>query len=87
MTNKLYEELDRFEQGMVDHLVGRFRYAHDDAVRLYNDYAPVLEHLQKHYSCEDYAVWIHQAKVNGLLPEQWIDRIRSLDHPAQGAGR
>jgi hypothetical protein len=82
MTTKAYEELDRFEQGMVEHLVDSMRYRQDDALHLYNEYAPVLELLQKHYNCEDYAVWMHQAKKNGLTPERWIERIRELERPA-----
>ena len=85
MTIKAYEELDRFEQGMVEHLVDKKKYRHEDAVRLCADYAPVLELLQKHYNCEDYADWVHDAQANGLTPERWIERIRELDRPAQSA--
>jgi len=82
MTTRTYEELDRFGQGIADHLIGRLRYGYDDAVRLLLDYAPVLELLQKHYNCEDYAEWIHQARANGLTPERWMEQIRELERPA-----
>ena len=82
MTTKAYEELDRFEQGMVEHLVDRFRYGHDDALRLLDEYAPVLEQLEKHYNCEDYAERLHEARANGLTPERWMERIRALERPA-----
>ncbi|WP_309120262.1 hypothetical protein [Paenibacillus sp.] len=82
MTISTYEELDRFGQGMAEHLVGRLRYGPDDAVRLLREYAPVLELLGKHYNCEDYAERIHEAHANGLTPERWIERIRELERPA-----
>ena len=85
MTIKAYEELDRFEQGIVEHLVDKKRYNHEDAVRLCAEYAPVLEQLQKHYNFEDYAEWIHEARANGLTPARWSDRIAELDRPAQSA--
>lgn len=84
MTTKVYEELDRFAQGMADHLVANLRYRHEDAIRLIDEYSPVLELLQKHYNCEDYAERLHEARTNGLTPERWIARIREIDRPARG---
>ena len=85
MTTKTYEEHNLFEQGMVEHLVDSLQYRRDDALRLVDEYAPVLERLKKHYNCEDYAKLVHEASENGLTPQRWIERINKLEQPAAAA--
>lgn len=87
MTTKAYEELDRFEQGMAEHLVKSLRYRQEDAIRMIDEYSPALSLLEKHYNCEDYAERLHEAHANGLTPELWVARIRELERPARGSGK
>ncbi|MBW7473122.1 hypothetical protein K0T92_00030 [Paenibacillus oenotherae] len=74
--------LNLYERGIVEELVEHFGYSADGARRLVVQYIAVIRKLGGYDSCRDHAERLVQAQQLNLMPEEWLERIRSIDREA-----
>jgi hypothetical protein len=71
--------LSRYERGIAEELINQFGYSPEDARELVVRYIGVVRKLGGYDSCLDYAERLDHAKKEGYSPEEWLERIRTLE--------
>lgn len=74
--------LSLYERGIVEALVGSCGFTADAARRLVIQYIVVIRKLGGYDSCFDHAERLAEAQQLGIAPEEWLERIRTIDRDA-----
>jgi hypothetical protein len=79
MTSKARIRLDRYERGILYHLVQHFGYHPSQAREVVIAYLTVINRLGRFDNCEDFAERLHLAVRSGFAPDTWLARISLIE--------
>lgn len=83
---KAYEQLDYYEQGIVNDLMSAYGHSAENALRIVNEYLPVLHALDRYDNTETYAERFHSAFQRNVSGKSWLARIRKLSAELNRSG-